>query len=360
MKALRIMITALCYLMIAAKVYAQDLSALGDTLSSFTAQTLHTEDFDFFSSDEPLTMSLCFDFKQFLKTRKEPEYVDAILTLELIEGKPVSQQIEIKARGDVRRVISKFPPLKLKFKENGQESAPIHRKGTLKLVTPCNQTTHYQNYVLKEYLAYRMLNLVTPYSFKTRLVRISYIDAGNPKRSCTNYGFLIENEKDMAKRNEMVIEECKPIPINRVNPRELSRMAVFNYMIGNTDWAITCQHNVKGLKSADSTSDNVIPIAYDFDYSGFVNAEYSVPGQHLPIDAVSERYYMGTLCSKEELQPIIDEFIVLKDQFISTITGFSLLPRRDQKDAVNYLDDFYRTKDFYDILLSDLSTPVNR
>jgi len=347
-------------MMTAAKVHPQELSSTEGTLSSYPAQTLQTTDYDFFSSDEPLTMSLCFDFRQFLKTRKEPEYIDAILTLELIKGKPVTQKIEIKARGDVRRVISTFPPIKLKFKENSQESAPIRRKGTLKLVTPCNHTTHYQNYVLKEYLAYRMLNLVTPYSFRTRLARISYIDAGNPKRSFTKYGFLIENEKDMATRNEKIIEEGRPIPVNRVNPHEFSRLAVFNYMIGNTDWAITCQHNVKILKSADSTSGSVIPVAYDFDYSGFVNAEYSVPGHNLPVDAVTERYYMGTMCSREELQSIIDEFIGLKDQFINTITRFSLLPKKDLRDAVIYLDDFYKTKDYYGILLSDLSTPVRR
>ena len=360
MKTFRILLAVFYCLMIAAKVHPQDLSAMGDSLSPFAVQTLQTRDFDFFSADEPLTMSLCFDFKQYLKTRKEPEYMDAILTLELVKGKPVTQKIEIKARGDVRRVISTFPPIKLKFKENSQDSAPIRRKGTLKLVTPCNQTTHYQNYVLKEYLAYRMLNLVTPYSFRTRLARIRYIDAGNPKRSFTNYGFLIENEKDMATRNDRIIEECKAIPVNHVNPRELSRVALFNYMIGNTDWAISCQHNVKILKSVDSTSRNVIPVAYDFDYSGFVGAEYSVPGHNVPVDAVTERYYMGTLCSREELQPIIDEFIGLKDEFINTINLFSLLPKRDQKDAVNYLDDFYRTKDYYGSFLSDLSTPVKQ
>ncbi len=345
------------FLSIGINANTQDNSLIMDTLASgsYTAVLAAKTGFDFFGSEEPLEMTLSFNFNNFLKTRNNPEYLDATLTIKLNAQNSISQRIKIKARGEVRRTISDFPPIMLKFKNDSQNSKSIREKGTLKLVTPCKKTTLYKNYVLKEYLAYRMFNLVTPYSFKTRLVKISYKDTEKPKKTLTAYGFLIENEKDMAARNDAVLVNCGGVSHTQVNSRDLARVAVYNYMIGNTDWYLSCQHNIQVIKPIKVASDKGIPVAFDFDYSGFVDAEYSVPTKNIPIEDVKERYYLGTCFTEEEIKPVIDEFVELKDEFLSTIENFDLLSMGDKKLAEGYINSFYRANSYNYTLISDLS-----
>jgi len=192
--------------------------------------------YDFFGSDEPVTMTLTFNFKDYLKSRYNPEYIDAVLSLAGSDSITLTQRIRMKARGEMRRSYCSFPPVMLKFKQKENEPAPIRSGGSLKLVTPCNQNNMYETYVLKEYLAYRMFNLVTPYSFKTRLVKIKYIDSGRPRYSLEMYGFLIENDKDMAARNQSALIEKRALNQSMMNTADMARVAIYNYMIGNTDW----------------------------------------------------------------------------------------------------------------------------
>jgi hypothetical protein len=312
-------------------------------------------DFDFFASDELLHMTLYFDIREFFKTRNKPEYLDAILTVKINDTDSISQHIKIKARGDMRREYCYFPPIMLKFKNKDQDTRPIQEKGTLKLVTHCNMTKANENYILKEYLTYRLYNLVTPYSFKTRLARINYVDVNKSKRSCTAYGFLIEDEDKMARRNQAVIRDNMNILEMNLNSQDMARLALFNYMIGNTDWSLLSHHNVKILTAVKNLSYQAIPVTYDFDYSGFVNTNYSTPADVLPIKNVTERYYLGLCMDDEELKPIIEEFGGLKEKFLSTIDNFEYLPNGAKKQAESYINSFYKNYKFENYLLYDLN-----
>jgi hypothetical protein len=314
-----------------------------------------TTAFDFFTSDTPVEMSLTFDFKEFLKTRYKPENVDAVLTLVGSDGSILTQRIRIKARGDMRRSYCSFPPIMLKFKSKGDEPTPISKSGNLKLVTPCKQGSMYEDYILKEYLAYKMFNLVTPYSFKTRLVKIKYVDSGRPRYSLDMYGFLIENENDLAARHDCAIVEKRAVTQSMMNPTDMVRVAVFNYMIGNTDWWLPSQHNVKVLTSVKVMSGKPIPVAYDFDYAGLVNTEYAVPPTTIPVKTVAERYYMGMCYSEAELAPVVEEFEELKGEFLQTINDFDLLPKSHQKHMLTYGESFYKKYKFQSSLIANLN-----
>jgi hypothetical protein len=311
--------------------------------------------YDFFGSDEPVTMTLTFNFKDYLKTRYNPEYIDAVLSLVSSDSSTLTQRVRMKARGEMRRSYCSFPPVMLKFKQQENEAAPIRNGGTLKLVTPCNQNNMYESYVLKEYLAYRMFNLVTPYSFKTRLVKIKYIDSGRPRYSLEMYGFLIENDKDMAARNQSALIEKRALNQSMMNTADMARVAVYNYMIGNTDWWLPSQHNVKVVTSLKELSVKAVPVAYDFDYSGLVSTEYAVPLKNIPIKAVTERYYMGMCYSEDELEPVIEEFEQLKDEFLQTINDFDLLSKSHQKQMANYIESFYKKHRFQSSLIVNLN-----
>lgn len=319
------------------------------------AASVNTTGVDFFGSDVPVTMSLTFNFKDYLKTRYNPEYIEALLTLVNSDSSILTQRVKIKARGEMRRSYCSFPPIMIKFKQKGDEPAPIRQGGTLKLVTPCNQNTMYESYVLKEYLAYKMFNLVTPYSFKTRLVKIKYVDSGRPRYSLEMYGFLIENDKDMAARNNCALIENRAVNQTMMNTTDMARLAVYNYMIGNTDWWLPSQHNVKVVTSLQVLSGKAIPVAYDFDYAGLVNPEYAVPLKSIPIQTVTERYYMGMCYSEDELQPVIDEFEQLKGEFLQTIQDFDLLSKSHQKRMASYIESFYKKHRFQSSLIVNLN-----
>jgi hypothetical protein len=230
--------------------------------------------FDFFASEEPLEMTLSFDIRGLVKTKDKPEYFDALLTIKESDTDSISQKIKVKARGYFRCSFCSFPPIMLKFKNKSDESIQVAGK-TLKLVTHCNQTPKFQDYVLKEYLAYKLYNnLVADYSFKTRLVRIHYVDINKSKNSYTAYGILIENETMLAQRNNAVIIKSDKLTPKDMNTADMNRLALFNYMIGNTDWSVQMQHNIKILMSFNMPNGKGIPVVYDFDYSGLVDTYY--------------------------------------------------------------------------------------
>jgi hypothetical protein len=253
-----------------------------------------------------------------------------------------------------------FPPVMLKFRDHKNEAEPIQGSGTIKLVTPCHQSRKYESYVFKEYLVYRLYNLLTPYSFKTRLVHIRFFDVNKPGRSITAYGFLIENEEQLAGRNNAVLIKNRNITQKQMVSTEMARVAVFNYMIGNTDWSVPYQHNIKILKSLETPSDKAIPVAYDFDYSGFVNTPYAVPCEKLPIKDVRERYYTGLCFSDEDMKPVIDEFIGMKHELLGTIESFEYLPDCDKKQMEAYISSYFKKYRRPESLLTDLDRTCKR
>jgi hypothetical protein len=297
---------------------------------------------ELFDAEAPLQMTLCFDFKTFLKTRANPEYVGAVLKVNAADGDTLVQEVRIKARGEMRRNYCYLPPIMLKFRKSSPDSSIYPSGGTLKLVTHCNTSAEFKNYVLKEYLVYRLYNHLTPYSLRTRLVQICYRDIAGHRKDMVSYGFLIEDAEQMAGRNHAVVVRADKLSQSQMDPADMARVAIFNYMIGNTDWSVALQHNVKVLKVLDFTAQKGIPVAYDFDYSGFVNTTYSAPFEQLPIKTVLERYYLGVCVSDSVLNSVVSEILAEKEAFLNTIQALEELPQSQRKQAASYLNGFYK------------------
>jgi hypothetical protein len=316
---------------------------------------------DLFGADDLLEMTISMDIRGFIKTKNHPQYVDAVLTVKVSDNDSLTEPIKLKARGEMRRSYCSFPPILIKFKGNENDTERIIQgKGTLKLVTHCQSAAAFEGYVLKEYLAYKLYNLVTPYSFKTRLVRIHYQDVNRPEKSFAAYGFLIENASHMAQRNHAVLIKAMHATQKHMAPMEITRVAFFNYMIGNTDWTVPYQHNVKLLNSLETPMDKAIPVVYDFDYSGFVNARYAVPFEELPIKHVSERYYLGLCGYEKEWQQVTEEFEKLEDEFMHTVRDFEYLSQGDRKYVESYLNSFYESCRHKNYLIGDLNRTCKR
>ncbi|MDT8401262.1 MAG: hypothetical protein RQ743_06180 [Bacteroidales bacterium] len=312
--------------------FSQD-DPLPDTL------TLSQDDIQgLFDREEALDISIKFDVTEYMR-KKPDEYMDAVITFYNDDDDSVSYDIRLRSRGERRREICAFPPIRLNFKNTNTIYDDIDSMTNIKMVTHCNLPSAYDDYVIKEYLIYKMYNLVTDYSFRVRLLRVNYIDTGKKGRFYRKYGFLIEPMNLLEDRLDVMELENIPLRYNTMVPDMLDRMAIFQYMIGNTDWQLITYHNMKVVKKLEEQLG--IPIPYDFDYSGFINASYAVPHELFPIKDVRERFYMGPCRPDSVYKRILQEFMDNREAFYSVKDRCELISERTAKYVNDYLDGFF-------------------
>ena len=296
---------------------------------------------DLFESDEILSITLKGNIRELLNDRGEtPTYHPVTLFYKNKDSSEVSIPVKMKTRGHFRKLKEncKYPPLQVNFpKDVDRLSSVFKGQKKLKLVMPCAG----DDYVIREWLVYKLYNLVTPKSFGARLVRIDFNDVKNKKQVAPFYGFLIEDEKHMAARNKAVAVEQKLRPEQTKQDAFLT-MAVFEYLIGNTDWSVQYLQNIKLLKTDSFTQ--VITVPYDFDHSGIVDAPYAHPAEELLMKSVQERRYRGyCMTDLKVFEKPIALFNGLKNDIYNLFTKCSLLDAKYLKSITKYLDEFYAT-----------------
>ncbi len=294
-----------------------------------------------FDSDEVLPLVLRGELKNAFRDRKDNSayYHASISYLEGTDSLHIP--VKIKTRGHFRKQSSNcnYPPLLLNFFDSSRLNNTIFQsQDKLKLVTPCQDDAD----VIHEYLVYRLYNLITPKSFQARLVKLKYQDTVKNKLSDTYYSILLENEDAMADRNASKLVKIKKLPALGIPEEDYLRMAVFQYLIGNTDWSIQYLQNIK-LIMADPKS---LPIAvpYDFDHAGIVRAPYAHPAPQLRMQSTLERRYRGyCLQDMQKFEPIFEIFQSLKADIYDFYADNPLLNEKYKKETLSFLDDFYET-----------------
>ena len=332
MNTLRILlIVGLIHLIGPGFIYSQQSPATQSQLS----------DFDLFAEETPLKIHLTFDYKTFIKGKFKDEYQPAEISIFVDSQTVITQPIKMKARGNFRKRFCQFPPIRLNFKPANFDQPSLKQLDKLKLVTNCKYQDAFQQYILKEYLVYKLYNLMTPYSFKVRLLDITYIDSKGKKKPLTRYGFIIEDIDQLASRNNCLELDIASLPPAQTDREQLSLIGIFQYMIGNTDWYLGNMHNLKLVKLKDPVVSRNFLVPYDFDYSGMVNAHYAIPADGLGIESVRERLYRGYCRTEQEFQATFQKFIDRKDQMYQLINDFSLLDKRSKYEMTSFLDSFF-------------------
>ncbi|HET9430705.1 MAG TPA: hypothetical protein VFO70_05990, partial [Chitinophagaceae bacterium] len=236
-----------------------------------------------------------------------------------------------------------MPPIRLHF--DNPSSPRLQPLGKLKLVVGCGATNEDEQLIIKEFLAYKMYNMLTEKSFRVRLVKIRYEDTKGKVRPYSQYGFLLEDVDDMAKRNGCRELENVAISTEGTERKQMTLVAMYEYMIGNTDWSVPAFHNIKLIHPANDLKAVPFAVPYDLNHCGFVNASYAAPPEDLGITSVKERLYRGFPRTMEELQETINLFKAQKDNFYSLINNCQWLNKASKKESINFLDDFYKTID---------------
>jgi hypothetical protein len=176
---------------------------------------------------------------------------------------------------------------------------------------------------------------------KAKLVQVDFEDSLKKRPTETHYCILLEDDKKLADRNKCLVRDWKMKSMNSMATKEFNIMAVFQYMIGNTDWSVPYLQNII-LLSKDSGSPFAVP--YDFDHAGIVDAPYAKPAEELELSSTRQRLYRG-YCEKDKtiFAETFQLFNKLKDDFYKLYTSCSLVSSNYIKSTTKFLNDFYKT-----------------
>lgn len=303
-----------------------------------------------FASHDVLELTLHAPFQKVFRDRsQDPEEFPARLSYTSAAGEEVAIDLDINTRGKFRlqKRTCNFPPIRLDLPKDSVGGTVFAGQNTLKLVTHCQSgRDQYEQYVLQEYLIYRMYNLFTDRSFRVRLARLTYIDTEEEDDPLTKYGFLIEDKDDMAARHGWEVLEIPAVPADFFDPTPLAVVELFMYLIGNTDFSAfrappgepECCHNTKVV---GTMAGPVYSVPYDFDMSGLIDTRYSEVAENLPIRSVRQRLYRGICRPREVLMEGIQQFVEHREAVYALWKGQEGLDPKVLEETIEYLDEFY-------------------
>ncbi len=301
------------------------------------------QDIALFQDKEPIKLTLVTDVVALQNDKSEdPEYMKGMIIHHLSKYEFESFDIKVKARGNTRRVtdLCDFPPLKFDFKKNSLKNTIFDGVDKLKFVSQCRQEEEFRDYLLEEYLLYNTYNIITENSYKTRLVDIEIKDSQLRVPSIIMTGFLIEDDKVLAKRTGAKVYDDFVHSQDSCTSESVDILSMFQFMIGNTDWYVNTKHNIDIFQSKADNS--LFPVAYDFDFSGVINTSYAIPSKQIPITRVTQRYFKGSCRDQQEYNPVVELFNSKQAEIYELYNTFELLPKPVIKKSLRYYNKFYK------------------
>ena len=299
-----------------------------------------------FSADAPVELKLVGNFKVISKDRDTLSTKEYWGEVQMTDGKGGELKIPVmlRTRGHYRlsNKNCSFVPLRLDFKKGEVKGTVFDGQDKLKLVTHCNSNPLYEEYMVREYLAYRVHNLITPRSYRARMAKVTYVDSATGTPIETRNGIFMEHEDDVAKRMEGEIADLRGALFDDVDQPQLLEVAIFEAFVGNTDWSLAALHNIRLVRQQNM---NIMPVAYDLDFSGLVGTRYSTPDPRLGIRNVKERLYRGPCKDPSELAPFFGVYREKKDAILKLYDETPGLDGRYRNDAKAFLNQWFKMLD---------------
>jgi hypothetical protein len=309
-----------------------------------------------FDDDSTLAITIEGPLNTVMRNRDETEEFPALFKFSNADGTATTLDIKLRVRGKFRRKreTCNFAPLRVNFKKSQLEGTVFAGQNTIKLVTDCQSGKKtYQQYLLKEYLAYKFLNVLTDRSFSARLLRVTYVDTDKKGKSRDSFAFFIEEKNHIADRLGMDRLKLPKTKYSALDPAHTNLVNVYEYFIANTDYSLVlgpkgsnCCHNAV-LYKKDSAP--IITIPYDFDHAGLINAPYASPNPKFKIKSVKTRIYRGRCANNSLLDATFKMFLDNKDALTKVVTDLDGYDERSIKGTMKMVDGFYK----------DITTPKN-
>ena len=308
-----------------------------------------------FSDHSILDVRIVAPFKQIMKERPTDDDDDndndpqGVFSFVSADGSNVEFDVKILTRGNNRRSVDvcPFAPLRLDFKKGDLDDTLFDKQNKLKLVTHCdNGSKTYQQAVIKEYLAYRVLNAMTDISFKVRFLRMTYVYSDKNNDEEVTYAFLIESKDRLAKRIGLDEQDLNAMSMTLLEQEYTNLTSIFEYLIGNLDFSPvigatgkTCCHNY-ALFSADRQTYWSIP--YDFDLTGLVEAPHHNLNPKYNLRNTRQRLYRGWCYNQEYVPANLQKFRDKRADIEAVIAEQPELNKSARKRVDSYIKSFYK------------------
>lgn len=299
-----------------------------------------------FSEDSSLALTIEAPFRRLARATDDQSELDGVVRYRDAEGREVALEAEIRVRGKSRLRECDFPPLRVDFDRSELRGTVFAGQNHLKLVTLCKRRDTYREYLAEEYQIYRAYNALTEYSFRVRWLSVEYVDTEDERgKPFTEPAFFIEEDWEVAERHGFQALKAPRFGLAELDTRELALLSLFQFMIGNVDWAGTaaapdeedCCHNGKPIGSAGR---GVIVLPYDFDTAGLINAEYAAPAAGLRIRSVRQRLYRGYCATNAELDWAVQRFNERRAA-VEHVFDAELVNERSRSRTLDYVAAFY-------------------
>lgn len=304
------------------------------------ASAQQVDSLKFFTDEGLIEMELSTDIRALQNEKEQDVFQPAAVKMKFPDGTLIDEPIQVGPRGKFRRGFCRIPPIMMQFRNAG--SPRLSSLGKLKLVIGCSGSTADEELLLKEFIIYKLYNLLTEKSFRVRLIKTSYTDTRGRIKPFTQHSFLLEDDGDMARRNQCRKKAHGQYLTESTDRETMTMVAIFEYMIGNTDWSVPNEHNVELIFSRENDFLPPYIVPYDFDFCGLVDASYAVPNEIIGTEKVTERVYRGFPRRMDEIQATLDIFRSKKENILSQVRNFSLLSERTRKGMINYLEEFFQ------------------
>ena len=298
-----------------------------------------------FQNDEILHLNITAPLTTLVRERPKDNYLPGVIQYQEADGSSVKLDLQIRTRGNFRHKTCDYPPLLLNLKKKQTDGTLFDKQNKLKLVIHCDESERYEQTVLREYLAYRILNAVTDMSFRVRLLRVRYINSEKSGGGQERYAFLIEHKNRLASRYGLTDLQVERTTVASIQPDRLNLTSVFEFLIGNTDFSPIagppddeCCHNYVLF---GNDIDPIVAIPYDFDQSGFVDAPYAVANEQFRIRSVRQRVYRGRCANNKYLDASLMRFRDRRDAIYDLVREQEGLDSKVRKTITRYVDDFY-------------------
>jgi len=291
-----------------------------------------------FQNEEPLKIKLKYSNKEMNKKTNDSTFIETQISYEQ-GGEWKDVDVRLRARGNFRRNECYWPPVRVKIKKSAAKGTIFEGNKSLKLVLPCKIESDKNDNIMKEYMAYKLYEQISPYHFNARRVDIDFTEIrGRKEKKHQLKGFLIEDDDIVAERFEGKVVDRFIHPL-AMDAETSVQNAFFNFLIGNTDISVAYQHNAKLLYIGK----RLIPLSYDFDMTGFVNPSYATVNETLGINTVRDRVYRGFKRDGSIIETVRQLYISKKADLMSILESHSSQfdKEKEYKETYKFLNSFY-------------------
>ncbi|MGI9301508.1 MAG: hypothetical protein ACR2RB_02210 [Gammaproteobacteria bacterium] len=299
-----------------------------------------------FADTAPLEMEMRLDFDDICLNpeAKDCPDVPAEIFYRAANGSKKRLAVNIRTRGRWKETTGdcSFPAIFVYFTPGQTRGTVFEGEAMLPLTTHCkHHKRRYETYVLTEYLAHRLYQLLAGVSLRARLLHVTYVDADTDRRR-QRYAFFTEHFERLAQRTDKEFYLVRRVDLKSTIPEEMATLALFQFMIGNLDWSAYACHNIAVFRDANGST---TPVPYDFDFSGIVDAEYATPPERFNQRNVRIRRYRGYCWPDLDWSVLFEKFQRIRDDVFKELAAVPGLSKFNRRRVDRYIRSFYKIID---------------